>query len=205
MKSLIVLCALLLPSVTFANPRGQIKDNISRLARRVEIDVIDSEISNEELRKVQMQLTQALRALSGQDGSDYGQCLDFVLPIYQARYGSNTAIEKSKELCRSVSDTRVLEFIYNQLKSTNTTTTALSRAAEYSDDSVLGKVRIIEFAFDKHSSQYTTTSAIRKSVENARELEVGSMSCIRRFYSTHASRYSASTAMNKTVETCKEN
>jgi hypothetical protein len=202
MKVLSILSLLILSSFTFANPRGELKDRVSRLARRVEVEVMDTDASNVELRRAQLKLKEVLNSLINGGNSDYTSCVDFALPIFERQYTSTTAIRKTKELCTTVSDSNVLRFFYEILSATYTDTTALKKAGEYTNQSMFGKKLILEFAYDKHSSMYTTSTALRKSVENARELEIGSISCLRRFYDTHSRSYSSSRAMDKTVETC---
>lgn len=202
MKAYSLAILLVFSSLTFANPRGELKNRVSRLARRVEIEVIDSEASNVELRRAQLKLTEILNSLTNGGNSDYATCVDFVLPIYERSYSSSTAIRRTKELCTRVSDSSVLKFLYEKLTVSYSDSTALTRAADYSDQRMFGKSSILAFAYDKHSSQYTMSSSIRKSVDNARGLEVGSINCLRRFYATHSRSYSSSRAMDKTVETC---
>ena len=202
MKVYSIALLLAFSSFTFANPRGELKDRVSRLARRVEIEVMDTDVSNEELRRAQSKLTEILNLLTNGGNSDYTNCVDFALPLYEQQYSSSTAIRKTKELCTRVSDSNVLKFLYSKLSNSYSVISALSKAGDYSDSSMFGKKGILSFAYDKHRSQYTEISAIRKSVDNARDLDVGSLNCLKRFYETHSRSYPSSRAMDKTVDTC---
>jgi hypothetical protein len=204
MKLIILSSFLLLSISSLANSRARIKDQISRLAVRIDESVYETEATTDELRRAQARLRDVLSTLNG-SGTGYPSCLDFALPILERRYTSSTAVRKAKEICSRVGDAEVFEFLYHKLVATYIDTTALKKASELATRDTLGKKRIIEFSFEKHMSQYTTGRAIEKSLDNARILEVGSLRCLQRFFSTYSRSYSSSRAMDKTAESCSQN
>ena len=205
MKSLFISCLFLLQISSYANSRNELKNNISRLANRIDIEVFETEASNADLLRVKNQMRQLLSTLTNGDGNDYSNCLDFALPIYEQTYGSNSAIRKAKELCRRVSDVEVLSFLYSKLSTVYSSSTGLTKAGEYCDESVYGKKRMIQFIYSKHDSQYGVSSAVRKTIDNVSTLEIGSLDCLKRFFPTYSRSYPTSRAMDKTVETCSSN
>lgn len=205
MKTLLILGLLLSSLTTLGQSRTELKERVSRMARRIDVKVYDSNASNTVLRQAHDQLRRILSTLRGGGDSSPMDCINFTLPIYERYHSSSTAIEKAKETCRGIRDLDVFKFVFEKLRTIYSDSTALSRSSQrVKTRNVFGKIDILRFAYDKHEKQYSKSSAVDKALENITVLNIDSLECIETYYPTHSRRYSSSRAMDKTTETCSD-
>ena len=114
MRILISVSLLLFSITSFGNSRGRIIDNISRVASRVQVAVLDSELSNSELLEVQRELSDIVSRLNNRGGGSSVSCLEFTLDIFERRYSGSTALRKAQEACRKINDTALVEYVFNR-------------------------------------------------------------------------------------------
>jgi len=185
--------------------RTVLKDRVSRLARRIDVEVFESNATNTVLRQSQNDLKRILDRLKGSGDSSPMECINFALPIYEKYHSSTRAIQLAKETCRGVSDLSVLKFVFGKLKSIYSEKRALERSAEViSGIEVYGKSEILKFSYEKHIGQYSSSRAIDKAISNTAVLKIDALECIQTYYPTHSRRYSSSRAMDMTTETCSD-
>ncbi|OUR94114.1 hypothetical protein A9Q84_17540 [Halobacteriovorax marinus] len=203
MKAIILACLLLSSFAAGAQSRTQLKERVARLARRIDIEVFETNVSNSALRESHEKLRRILATLKGDGGTSPLACINYTLPIYERYYSSSRAVEKAQQTCRKVSDLPVFKFVFEALRTIYTDSSALDRSADKASGfAVEGKLPLLRFAYAKHERQYTKSSAMDKAIANIKILVVDSLECLETFYPTHSRRYSSSSAMDRTAQTC---
>lgn len=201
MRNIILIGLLFISTSSFANSRGQIIDNITRLSARIQMKVLATEASDEELRVVQNNLKTILNGLNNQ--RDYG-CLDFTLEIYERTYSGNTALRKAKEACKRISDTPLVRYVYEIYSESYTERFALERAIDKTENrNYFGKSEELEFIYSAYRTNYTSRFAIDKSLEKVELLSSYSLNCLEVSYRTLIRTYTPVFAMDRAIESCR--
>ncbi len=201
MRKLILAGLLLISTSSFANSRGQIIDNISRLSSRIQLKVLDTNVSDQELRVVQNGLKTLLNKLSNQ--MDH-KCLDFTLDIYERTYSGPMALSRAKAACEMIDDVSLVRFVYEIYLQSYTEVFALERSIDKTEGhNFFGKSDELEFIYSIYKQSYTNKFAIDKSLEKVKLLQSDSMDCLEVTYRTLSRSYSPKFAIDKAIDSCK--
>lgn len=205
MRLLLSLSLFLFSLSSFANTRGQIMDNISRIASRIQIDVLDSELSSSQLREVQMDLSDLLARLNNRGGGNSNSCLEFTLDVYERVYIGSTALKKAQEACKKIDDTELVKFVFDIFNETYTDTTALERAIDrtYNRD-FRSKSQLLKFVYDIFNKSYTSSTAIDRALDGVEPMPYNSFGCVEISYRSLSRNYSPSTAISRALDGCMD-
>ena len=206
MRIFISVSLLLFSITSFGNSRGRIIDNISRVASRVQIAVLDSELSNSELLEVQRELSDIVSRLNNRGGGSSVSCLEFTLDIFERRYSGSTALTKAQEACRKINDTALVEYVFNIFNASYTETTALDRAIDKTyQRNFRGKKALLEFVYEIYRQSYTPSTAIDRALDGVEPMPRNSFSCVEISYGSLSRSYTPSTAIRRALDGCMNN
>ncbi|WP_372654715.1 hypothetical protein [Halobacteriovorax sp.] len=201
MRNIILIGLLFISTNSFANSRGQVIDNISRLSSRIQLKVLDSQASVQELRIIQNNLKSILDKL---DNRPDNRCLDFALQVYESSYSGTFALKKAKEACERISDVGIVKFVYEIYSQSYSEVFALERAIDkVQGHDYFGKSDELMFIYSAYEQDYSSSFAIDRALEKVELLDSDSMNCLEVTYKTLSRSYSPKFAMDRSVESCR--
>jgi hypothetical protein len=202
-----IIVTLMIALTTLATPttRDELLDSISRLSGKINDDVWRTRATTAQLQDANQKLLLAyklIRSRGNGGGTDNRECTDYSFSILDKYYSSTTALQRAKEICRSVSDMTVFKFSFVKLERNYSEKSALERAANYAGRDMFGKYELLEFTYTRYERMYSNTSALDRAYQMTKNHSSYDIDCFRRYYPRFEARNSTSRALELTSNAC---
>ncbi|ATH07910.1 hypothetical protein BIY24_08090 [Halobacteriovorax marinus] len=202
MKKILIIAGLLLTSTVFANSRGEYVGNILRLASRIQNIAQDTDLSNQELRDVQRDLSDIVKKLNGRGSSN--NCLEFAIEVYETTYSSASALRYAREACKRITDIELVQFVYEIYVQSYTPKYSFERAIDKTENqNFRGKSELLELVYSAYIKSYTPTYSIERSLDKVAEMPRNSFSCVEISYRTYLGSYTPTYSIERALDDCK--
>jgi hypothetical protein len=188
-----------------AETRDDVREKISRLARRVELEVMDSDASDSELNQVKTSLAETLDLLRGVTRPDnYKACVDFAYALYFKNLNSSQAQEKAIAACKKVGSFEALQILYKWHFENLNETQSMDLAASQATRMLRGKMEILKFVYAKYFEVLNASQSATRASEKTAEVSKDSLDCIKKAYTRHFESLNARESMDAAMANCKD-
>lgn len=204
----IILIATL-QSPIFAQSRNQALREIRDLAVQIENATFNTRSDSRSLSMARSYMARALSELNGSNGNgDALKCRNYAQPILDRTMPSGDAMDEAIRICQTVLAYDEMVFMNENLDRVLSSREAITRAAQYADQNLRGKLDLLEFAYSKYNRIRSTTDAIAMSVRaispiNNNRAPGGTLSCFKKTYPLYDRTLPADEAMDRTATACQ--
>jgi hypothetical protein len=183
-----------------------VRDDLYQMSLNIQSALRTTQTSDQELLIAREHLQKAYEIIAygapGADPVQFQKCVNFAFTQYDRALPTDEAQRKATQICKSVADFSIMEFLFSKHDRELSSTDAMDLAGGQSGASVKGKMPIIEFAFGQYDRELSTSSAATRAATNAKRVRATKLSCLQTAYSRYNQSLSSADAMDRSFEDC---